>query len=138
MNVLDQFSHKVVNVTLFPGYDPAVILNLIEARQIEGIVLKTFGSGNISNDPIWTDVVRMCDQNDVLILATTQCLNGSISLGKYKASNVLISPNVIDGQDITSEAALTKLMWAIGNFDMDTRRRVLKQSLRGEMSLIIS
>lgn len=133
--VIDSFSDKVVNVTLFPGYDPKVLFKLIEERAIEGIVLKTFGSGNISNNPIWENIVEKCIENDVLILATTQCQNGSIDLGKYKASEVLLSHNVVNGYDITSEAALTKLMWVIGNYDMQERRKQLTQNIRGEITI---
>ncbi len=129
------FSRKVVNVTIFPGYDPSVLLKLVTDRQIEGVVLKTFGAGNLPHSDKWTELVRACEENGVLILATTQCQNGSIDLGKYKSSEVLMSDHVIPGFDITSEAALTKLMWVIGNYPFDERAAVLASNLRGEISL---
>ena len=134
LKVKDQFSDKVVNVTVFPGYNPAVLIMMVEEGLLEGIVLKTFGSGNVSNKGEWQKLVQACVEHNVLILATTQCLHGSIKLGKYKASHQLISPNILSGFDITSEAALTKLMWVIGNYPMAERRAVLSQSIRGEMS----
>ena len=135
LKLLPEFSDKVVNVTIFPGYNPDILNYLIKEGQIEGIVLKTFGSGNIPEGEIWSKLVQECEAHDVLILATTQCTTGAINIGKYKASQVLISDNVINGFDITSEAALTKLMWAIGNFPFAERSAVLQQNLRGEITI---
>lgn len=134
LELLSSFSHKVVNVTVFPGYDPAILIELVEREMLEGIVLRTFGSGNIPNDAIWRELVEKCEENNVLILAITQCTQGAIDLGKYKASEVLISPNVVNGSDMTAEAALTKLMWTIGNFPFSERARVLGSDLRGEIT----
>lgn len=135
LKVMDNFSDKVVNVTLFPGYNSKPLLQLVETGQLEGIVLKTFGSGNIPNTPDWKELVDACVKHNVLILATTQCLHGGINLGRYKASEALISPNVISGFDITSEAALTKLMWVIGNFPLEERANMLSKNLNGEITL---
>ena len=134
LSLLSEFSDKVVNVTIFPGYNPEILIHLVHDQQIDGIVLKTFGAGNIPNKEVWKKLVVSCEENQVLILATTQCVNSTIDIGKYKASEVLISPNVINGFDITSEAALTKLMWVIGNFPPEQRRTVLTQNIRGELS----
>ena len=131
----DRFSSAVVNVTVFPGYDPGVVLDLVQKDRIQGIVLKTFGAGNIPSDPTWDRLVRECEQKGVLILATTQCPNGSIDLGKYQASQPLLSPVVIDGKDIGTEAALSKMMWAIGNFGGAERRHFIADAIRGEMTV---
>jgi L-asparaginase len=130
-----QFNQRVVNVTLFPGYMPNALIELVRSGKLEGIVLKTFGSGNIPDDPIWLELVKACEEHRVLILATTQCPNGSLHLGKYHVSKALISDNVVNGMDLTSEAALTKLMWVIGNYEFADRKQYLNRDLRGEMTL---
>ncbi|MBR9860323.1 asparaginase [bacterium] len=135
LSLKSEFSRHVVNVTIFPGYNPQVLIDLVRQNRLEGIVLKTFGSGNIPDAPIWKQLVQECEAHNVLILATTQCPNGALNIGKYEASKILISPNVINGYDLTSEAALTKLMWVIGNFPFEERKQYLEQNLRGEMSL---
>lgn len=133
--LLPEFSHKVVNVTVFPGYDPAILIELVDRGMLEGIVLRTFGSGNIPTGDIWKELVHKCEENEVLILAITQCTQGAIDLGKYKASEALISPNVINGSDMTAEAALTKMMWTIGNFSFTDRAAILSSDQRGEITL---
>lgn len=128
------FSDKVVNVTVFPGYNPTPLIELVKSKQIEGIVLKTFGAGNLPNSKKWIELVGICEKEHCIILATTQCPNGRIELGQYASSNVLKSKVVIDGKDLSSEAALTKLMWVLGSFDSDEQCNILSRNLRGEMS----
>lgn len=130
----DKFSERVVNVTIFPGYNPTILIDLVQSKKIEGIVLRTFGAGNLPSGPLWDSLVENCENHNVIILATTQCPNGQIELGQYASGNVLKSSAVIDGKDITPEAALTKLMWVIGNFDAIDRCGILSQNLRGEFT----
>jgi L-asparaginase len=134
LKLLTEFSDSVVNVTVFPGYNPKPLLDLVKRNKISGIVLKTFGAGNLPSSSQWQELITQCELNNTVILATTQCPNGKIELGQYAASNVLQSDAVINGSDITSEAALTKLMWVIGNYPYSARRSVLAKNLRGEMT----
>ncbi len=134
LKLLTAFSDSVVNVTVFPGYNPKPLLDLVYSDKLSGIVLKTFGAGNLPSNSQWDELVTACEEHNTIILATTQCPNGKIELGQYAASNVLQSKTVIDGYDITSEAALTKLMWVIGNYPLHERRAILAQNLRGEIS----
>lgn len=132
--VRTKFSDKVVNVTIFPGYNVLALQELISQKKIEGIVLKTFGAGNIPNNGYWHDLINNCEANGVIILATTQCPNGRIEIGQYASSKLLQSNSVVAGYDITSEAALTKLMWVIGNYLPAERTEILSKNLRGEIS----
>lgn len=129
-----EFSERVVNVTVFPGYNTSVLIELVRSGKLEGIVLKTFGAGNLPSGKEWKVLVEACEEQETIILATTQCPNGQIELGQYASSNVLKSRVVVDGKDITPEAALTKLMWVIGNFEASKRCTLLAQNLRGEIS----
>ncbi|MGB4081063.1 MAG: asparaginase [Bacteroidia bacterium] len=129
-----KFSDSVVNVTVFPGYNPKQLIELVKSKKIEGIVLKTFGAGNLPTSESWHTLISECESTNTLILATTQCPNGKIELGQYESSKVLNNSIVTDGKDITSEAALTKLMWVIGNFNIPERRAILSQNLRGEIT----
>ena len=134
LKLYTEFSERVVNVTVFPGYNTSVLIELVRSGKLEGIVLKTFGAGNLPTGKQWKTLVEACEEQETIILATTQCPNGQIELGQYASSNVLKSKAVVDGKDITPEAALTKLMWVIGNFDATKRCTMLAQNLRGEIS----
>ena len=129
-----KFSDKVVNVTVFPGYNPRHLIDLVKSRKIEGIVLKTFGAGNLPASESWQELISECEYTNTLVLATTQCPNGKIELGQYESSKILKNTIVTDGKDITSEAALTKLRWVIGNFNVPERRAMLSLNLRGEIT----
>lgn len=128
------FSERVVNVTVFPGYNASVLIELVRSNKLSGIVLKTFGAGNLPTGEQWKVLVDACEKHNTIILATTQCPNGRIELGQYASSNILKSPSVVNGRDITSEAALTKLMWVIGTFDEGDWYEMLAKNLRGEIS----
>ncbi|MDC0579469.1 asparaginase [Bacteroidia bacterium] len=134
LELLHLFSSRVVNVTIFPGYNAAPLIDLVNQKKLEGIVLKTYGSGNLPKTRQWRDLIIACEKNKTLVLATTQCPNGKIEIGQYASSEVLISENVVDGKDITSEAALTKLMWVIGNYSYEERHKILSNNIRGEMT----
>lgn len=129
-----KFSNNVVSVTVFPGYNPKHLIDLVKSKKIEGIVLKTFGAGNLPTSDIWHELISECETTNTLILATTQCPNGKIELGQYESSKILKNSIVIDGKDITSEAALTKLMWVIGNFNVAERCAILSRNIRGEIT----
>jgi L-asparaginase len=134
LKLLPNFSENVVNVTVFPGYSPNTLISVVKNQKIDGIVLKTYGSGNLPNTPEWNELIKACEENNTLIFATTQCPNGKIEIGQYASSEILKSKCVISGRDITSEAALTKLMWVIGNYPYQERHHILSQNIRGEMT----
>ena len=129
-----KFSDNVVNVTLFPGYNPSALISIVKNQKIEGIVLKTFGAGNLPKTSQWQELIKACEKNKTIIFATTQCPNGRIEIGQYASSETLQSNCVVSGKDITSEAALTKLMWVIGNYPYEERHDILSQNIRGEMT----
>jgi len=127
---------KVVNVTIFPGYDPNIISTLIEKKEVTGIVLRSFGSGNIPSTLAWKKMLELSNEMKIPVLVVTQCPYGEVNIGLYESSIYLKYPNIISGRDITTEAALTKMMWLLDNFSYEETLQYLDKNIRGEQTSI--
>ena len=128
-----EFSTDVILVDIFPGFQDnfELIERLIGNKSIRGIVLKTYGTGNIPTEP--PDLLRALreavQKRGVLVLNVTQCIHGDVQQGLYDTSAVLEDIGVISGQDMTPEAALCKLMNVIGNPDFEGNLPQMREEL---------
>jgi L-asparaginase len=101
---------------------------------VKGIVLSTFGSGNGPNNPIMIEMIGQFINDGGLVLNITQCYSGAVQLGKYDSSKQFLNVGVLGGGTLTTEAAMTKMMFVLANYKNDTRiRELLTTSLCGEM-----
>ena len=134
LTIHQQLSDHVALIKLFPGLSPDLLTSLIDA-PIQGLVLETFGSGNVSATPGMVEVLaEAIAQRDLLVVAITQQLQGSIHLDAYAAGRRLQDAGVVSGYDMTPHTALVKLMFLLGqNISPGERRRLLGTNLRGEL-----
>lgn len=113
------FSHKVLSMNLNPGLEGEFLLRILTASDIEGLVLRVFGSGTAPDAFNLAEVVERAQQETHnrfrYAMIVTDVYTGSLDLHRYAASKNLRSPHIIDGRDMTPEAATTKLMWALGS-----------------------
>lgn len=131
-------SQNVVILKLFPGITKRVLESILAIQDLKGLVLETYGSGNAPTDKWFIDLLAKVVEQDILIYNVSQCIGGKVIQGRYETSKELQEIGVIGGSDITSEAAITKLMFLLGqNLPISTIKSQLNTSLRGEMALNI-
>lgn len=133
--VASELETKVVIVKLFPGIDESVFNAILSVKDLRAIVLETFGSGNAPTNKWFIEAIKRAIDSGVLILNTTQCSNGQVSMSLYETGLKLQKAGVLCGYDMTTEAAITKLMYILGkNITAKERIKLLTQSLKGEFT----
>jgi L-asparaginase len=131
---------NVISFNVFPGIqDTDVVQRLLNAPNLRGIILCTFGSGNIPTSPDFLEPFREAVERGVIIQSVTQCTRGMVDLGLYESSARLLEIGIISGLDITDEAALCKMMVLLGDEDLTENEvaDLMQQDLEGEMSLSV-
>ncbi|MBM3400890.1 MAG: type I asparaginase [Bacteroidetes bacterium] len=120
---------------LYPGISPPVVKSALSA-ECKAVIMETFGSGNTSTEKWFLDLLREAIQEGKLILNISQCKVGTVELGRYETSRELKEMGVVSGYDMTFEAAVTKLMFLLGNFKSNKKiAEYLETDLRGELTV---
>ncbi|WP_127846543.1 asparaginase [Psychroflexus aestuariivivens] len=130
-----ELSDDILIVKIFPGINRSTLEQLLGIKNLRGIILETFGSGNTKTDDWFIDLLKETINRGVHIINVTQCIGGSVEMGKYATSEKLKEIGVISGKDITTEAAVGKMMYLLAkNLGPNVFKTIFETSLRGEMN----
>lgn len=131
-NINDQ----VASVKIFPGLRRDVFQAIANLPNLRGLILETFGSGNVPSDSWFSEEILRLNERGVIVLNITQCTTGSVIQGKYETGVHLENAGVISGKDMTFEAAITKMMYLLScdELSIDEQKSYVDKNLRGEIS----
>jgi L-asparaginase len=127
---------NVAVLKLFPGISENIVKSIVHISGLKGLILETYGAGNAPTDPWFVDCLKNAIDNGITIYNVTQCKGGSVEMGKYETSVALGKIGIVGGFDITTESAVTKMMFLLGQgLSGEKLRELLQKSLRGEITI---
>ncbi len=131
----ERLADGIVVIKLFPGMDQRVFNAMLSAPGVRAVVLETFGAGNAPTSEWFIRTLQEAIGRGVIVLNITQCGGGKVSMELYETGLRLQKAGVLCGYDMTTEAAVTKLMYVLGlGLPEDETRALLRKPLRGEFS----
>ncbi len=136
LSVSNALNPNIIILKMFPGITQNAVEAILNAKNIKAVVLETYGSGNATTQTWFIDGLKKAIDKGMIIYNVTQCNAGTVEQGKYATSAAFNKIGVIGGADITTEAAVCKLMFVLGKTKKSTEiKKMLQSNLRGEITI---
>lgn len=126
---------RVSILKIHPGITPHVVRNILCGEETRAVIMETYGCGNAPSKEWFLNLVRQAASSGKILLNVTQCLSGTVDMNLYSNGKALLDAGVVSGYDSTTESALGKLFFLLGQTnDNPTVKRLLNKNFRGEIS----
>jgi L-asparaginase len=128
-------NNEISTIKLFPGIQAKTIDAIFSTPDLRAVIIESYGSGNGPTDEAIINIIDKHINNGIIVLNVSQCQAGKVIQGKYATSLKLKEIGVISGKDMTTETAIVKTMYLLGqNLSKDKIEKLLQLSLRGELT----
>ena len=133
--VHEKLDTRVSILKLHPGITRQAVRDILLGSGTRAVILETYGSGNACSKPWFIEIVRESALKGKILLNVTQCLSGNVDMNLYATGRNLQETGVISGDDLTTESALAKLFYLMGNYEDNQKvKELLGKNLKGEIS----
>lgn len=135
-DVQPKFNNSLLVLTVFPSLNTDFLMKL-DLSKLKAIIVRSFGSGNfpMKGEFNLLPFLEKCSENNVIVVFVSQADYDAVNLSKYPAGRKAIQAGAVSGADMTLEAALTKMMWLLGNYeDQEIIKKLYQKDLAGELS----
>jgi L-asparaginase len=136
INIHAKLDTNIGILKIFPGINEQVVSAILNAPGLKAVIIETYGSGNAPSSDWFINCIEKAVDKGIIVLNITQCNAGTVEMGRYETSVKLLKMGVVSGHDMTTEAAVTKLMFLLGqNLKTDEVKQYLETSISGEISI---
>ena len=132
LSYISDVNSRIALVKLYPGINFELYRQVFDRIHTDGVVLETFGAGNAPGNKVMHEILEAFISSGGIVLNITQCNSGSVEQGLYKTSSEFNRIGVLSGGNMTTEAAITKLMVCLDSNDLEKSRSLIMKNLRGE------